>query len=73
MVGKYKLTYFDGPGRGELIRLVFSAAKVEFEDDRFAFDAWPTIKPSESGSSLTRFVLSSSSSEPTPGVWKSPV
>jgi len=43
---KFKLSYFDLYGRGELIRLVFAAAKVEFEDHRFSFEEWPKIKPS---------------------------
>ena len=31
---KYKLTYFDIRGRGEIPRLLFHAAKKEFEDVR---------------------------------------
>lgn len=42
---QFKLTYFDGPGRAELIRLIFAAAKVDFEDHRFGFDEWAKIKP----------------------------
>ena len=40
----YKLMYFNFPGRGELIRLIFSAAQVEFEDHRVAREDWPTVK-----------------------------
>eukprot|EP00042_Codosiga_hollandica_P031581 m.193145 g.193145 ORF g.193145 m.193145 type:complete len:422 (-) comp53680_c0_seq2:186-1451(-) len=33
---KLKLTYFDGPGRGEAIRLAFVVGDVEFEDVRLS-------------------------------------
>ena len=34
-VPKYKLTYFDiDGGRGEVLRIAFHAAKIEFEDHR---------------------------------------
>ncbi|XP_060565092.1 probable glutathione S-transferase 9 isoform X1 [Ruditapes philippinarum] len=33
-IRKYKLTYFDIRGRGEIPRLLFHAAEVEFTDDR---------------------------------------
>jgi len=38
------LTYFDGPGRGELARLALSAGNVEYKDNRVAFAEWPAIK-----------------------------
>lgn len=41
---KYKLTYFDVYGRGELSRLIFAAAKVDFEDDRVTLEEWPKRK-----------------------------
>lgn len=41
----YKLSYFDAYGRGELARLIFAAAKQDYEDHRFSFDEWKTIKP----------------------------
>ena len=41
---KPKLHYFDMPGRGEMIRLLFRQAKVEFEDVRFSMDAWAGLK-----------------------------
>ena len=43
---KYKLTYFDLEARGELIRLIFAAAKVEYEDHRISLDEWPKFKSS---------------------------
>jgi len=39
---KYKLTYFDAYGRAEISRLIFAAAKVDYEDERFSFDEWKT-------------------------------
>ena len=44
----YKLQYFDGQGRAELARLLFSAAGVAFEDDRLGGETWQTVKPSKS-------------------------
>jgi glutathione S-transferase len=41
----YKLTYFNGRGRAELIRLVFAVAGVKYEDVRLEREQWPTIKP----------------------------
>jgi glutathione S-transferase len=43
---QYKLTYFNGRGRGELIRLVFAQAGVEYEDVRVEKDKWPALKSS---------------------------
>ena len=49
---KYKLTYFNLKGRGELSRLVLVAAGVEFEDIRIEYDynkrgseQWTELKP----------------------------
>jgi prostaglandin-H2 D-isomerase / glutathione transferase len=43
---KLKLTYFDAPtSRGEECRLALVLAGVEFEDNRIAREAWPTVKP----------------------------
>lgn len=41
----YKLSYFNLRGRGELIRLVFAAAGVAYEDVRVTRDEWPALKP----------------------------
>ena len=42
-MSSYKLTYFNGRGRAELARLIFSAAGVSFEDERIS--DWPgTVK-----------------------------
>jgi len=38
----YKLTYFDAKARGEISRLVFAAAGVEYTDDRVK--DWPAGK-----------------------------
>ena len=42
--GTPELTYFDGPGRGELSRLCFAAGGVEFTDTRVKQPDWPAIK-----------------------------
>ncbi|KAG7387317.1 hypothetical protein PHYPSEUDO_014496 [Phytophthora pseudosyringae] len=40
-----KLTYFAGPGRAELSRLILSAGNVSFEDERLDRDAFLAVKP----------------------------
>jgi len=42
---KLKLSYFDINGRAEVARLILAFAGVEFEDHRFSFEEWATIKP----------------------------
>ena len=42
----YKLTYFNGKGLGEIIRLVFALAEQEYEDVRVEFAEWPALQPS---------------------------
>lgn len=38
------VTYFDGPGRGEIVRLALAAGGVEFKDNRVKQTEWPAIK-----------------------------
>lgn len=45
MPAKYKLSYFAGRGRGEVLRLLFAGAGQEFEDDRLTGDSWAALKP----------------------------
>ena len=49
---KYKITYFNVKGRGELSRLVLAAAGVDFENIRVEYDyskrgsdQWTELKP----------------------------
>lgn len=41
---KYTLTYFNGRGRGEVARLLFAAAGVEYKDVRVEMAEWPALK-----------------------------
>jgi len=43
----YKLTYFNGKGRAELVRYIFAQAGVAFEDVRVERSQWPELKPSK--------------------------
>ncbi|XP_052086426.1 glutathione S-transferase 1-like [Mytilus californianus] len=45
MAAKYKLSYFEERGRGEVLRLMFAGAGQEFEDDRLKGDSWAAFKP----------------------------
>ncbi|KAF8572165.1 hypothetical protein P879_00235 [Paragonimus westermani] len=47
-----QLTYFNGRGRAEYIRMVLHAADLEFEDHRIEMNDWPTIKPTIAGGQL---------------------
>lgn len=40
----YKLTYFNLQGKAEIIRLIFAAAGVEYDDHRIQFEDWGTLK-----------------------------
>lgn len=42
----YKLTYFNFRARGEVSRLIFAQAGVEYKDDRIEFKDWPQLKDS---------------------------
>jgi glutathione S-transferase len=41
---KYKLTYFNGRGAAEKVRLLFAYYKIPFEDERIMFKEWPALK-----------------------------
>ena len=40
----YKFYYFDGRGRGEISRLILTAAGQKFDDIRFSENDWPSYK-----------------------------
>jgi len=42
----YKLTYLNGRGRAEIIRLILVTAGVPFEDKRIEASEWAALKPS---------------------------
>ena len=44
---QYKLTYFNGKGRAEPVRLLLAHAKVDYVDDRIEGAQWPAIKASK--------------------------
>ncbi len=46
-MGKLKLTYFNGRGRGEPSRLILAQAGVDYEDVRIEFADWPALKSSK--------------------------
>jgi len=48
----YKLTYFNGKGRAETIRLCFAAAGIKYEDFRLEKADWPALKPKTPWGSL---------------------
>ena len=41
---KYKLIYFNVTGRAEMVRTMFAAAGVEYEDERIKMADWPKLK-----------------------------
>ncbi|KAF0719925.1 Aste57867_681 [Aphanomyces stellatus] len=41
-----KVTYFDVPGRAEMMRLALTIGDVPFEDERLTREAWTAFKPS---------------------------
>ena len=43
----FKLYYFNGRGRGEMCRLSFAAANIDFEDIRLAGEEWAKEKASK--------------------------
>ncbi|XP_060066207.1 glutathione S-transferase-like [Ylistrum balloti] len=49
---KYRLTYFNVRARGELSRLLFNQAGVDFEDVRIEQDKWPEVKKEMPGGTL---------------------
>ncbi|XP_075222661.1 glutathione S-transferase-like [Lycorma delicatula] len=44
MAPSYKLTYFNAKALAEPIRFLLSHLEINFEDNRFEFDQWPSIK-----------------------------
>ncbi|XP_075215228.1 uncharacterized protein LOC142321122 [Lycorma delicatula] len=44
MAPSYKLTYFNAKALAEPIRFLLSYLEINFEDNRFEFDQWPSIK-----------------------------
>ena len=49
---QYKLTYFGGRGRAEIIRLIFAQAGVQYEDKRITKEEWGELKPSTPNGSV---------------------
>lgn len=44
---KYTVYYFNIKGRGEIVRLMLTAAGVDFEDHRVQGEEWPKLKSSK--------------------------
>ena len=56
-MGKLKLIYFNGRGRGEPARLILAQAGVEYDDERIEFEDWPALKPSKMFCTLLFFQI----------------
>ena len=50
---QYTLVYFNGRGRGEVSRILFALADVEYEDKRVTGESWTAFKPGEQLSLLS--------------------
>lgn len=46
-MSSYKLYYFNFRGRGEICRLAFAAANIDYEDIRLSVEDWVKEKASE--------------------------
>jgi glutathione S-transferase len=46
IMSKITLTYFDGRGRGEIIRLLLAYGGADYEDKRIKREDWAALKPS---------------------------
>lgn len=44
---KFTVYYFNIKGRGEIVRLMLTAAGVDFEDHRVQGEEWPKLKSSK--------------------------
>jgi len=42
--GPMKMTYFDGRGRGEILRLILAKGGKKYDDNRITFEQWPGLK-----------------------------
>lgn len=47
MAPQYKLTYFNGRGLGEPIRITFAYLNIPYEDVRISHDQWADLKKSK--------------------------
>ncbi len=47
IMSNYKLTYFNGRGRAEAIRIIFEVKGIKYEDVRIKPEDWPNLKPSK--------------------------
>ncbi|GAU97371.1 hypothetical protein RvY_08683 [Ramazzottius varieornatus] len=64
-MAKYRLVYFDGRGRAEVIRILLAAAYVQFVDDRIDVKDWPDLKPDLAGMDKWEQLLADSALEAT--------
>jgi hypothetical protein len=48
MASKYKLSYFNIRGRGEVVRWLLELSGVPYEDVRIEMQDWPKLKESKS-------------------------
>jgi len=56
-MGRFKLIYFKGRARAELVRLIFHAAGEEFEDVQLDDNSWQQIKTTSPTGSLPMLII----------------
>ena len=56
-MSSYKLVYFNGTGRAENTRMMFTLGGQKFEDVRISMDKWPSYRPGEMKIKIAKYSL----------------